>query len=694
MDRLSIIVPGRCEEYFQQTVDDILLKATGDIEVIPVIDGYIPDPPLNFSDPRVKPIFLEESIGQRAAYNLGVRNSTGKYIMKLDAHAMVCEGFDEILKSHCPPKTTVVPEMRRLDPHKWEVKPRGRTHFMHFGLDVYCHFWQDYRKRPEAKGDYPEIMNGQGSCWFCEREWNDHIGLLDERVGSWGKVGIEVAMRTWLCGGTHIVNKKAWQAHWFRRDDGGFTYPMDGRKVAKARDFVKNNYFFKDNAFKNQVRPFKWLIQKFAPVPGWEIYLQDEYKTPRTVIYYTDHRIEQTLARVVIKQLQKSAMYIPIVSVSQKPMNLGNNICVGEKPRCNRSILEQILVGLEKAPKGSIIYLVEHDVIYHTSHFAKIPNQKNALYYNRSRFHWQPMLPNYLPSLGDRALSQLVCYREYLMDTIKEWLSTSDDPTISTRFPARFFDFKSDKPNIDIRHGDNFTRSGHRKGRYSRGKQKGLVDNLPGWGSPKHMAKKISYKGTQRTDIINELISVNNYKSYLEIGIRNPKDNFDRININHKDGVDPNGKCKYVMTSDEFFKINQQRYDIIFIDGLHEAKQVEKDIYHSFECLNPDGIVVMHDCNPANEKQQQIPRGKQKTWCGDVWKAFVKYRSLPNLEMYIVDTNNGVGVLRRGCQEPLEIDDFSYKQLDLNRKKWLNLVSIAGFRKHEKIKGERCTAIV
>ena len=80
-----------------------------------------------------------------------------------------------------------------------------------------------------AQAEYPEVMTGQGSCWFTTREWNDYIGLLDEGVGSWGNVGIEVSLRTWLCGGTQIVNKKAWQAHWFRKDEGGFPYPMDGR---------------------------------------------------------------------------------------------------------------------------------------------------------------------------------------------------------------------------------------------------------------------------------------------------------------------------------------------------------------------------------------------------------------------------------------------------------------------------------
>ena len=292
MGKVSVIIPGRCEKYFQNTIDSVLENATGDIEVIPVIDGYVPDPPLTLDDPRINPIFLKDPIGQRAAYNLGVEKSVGEYVMKLDAHALPSPGFDETLKSHCPVKGVVLPEMRRLDAKKWESKPRGKTHFMYFGLDLYCHFWREYRKRPEAQVDYPEVMTGQGSCWFTRRYWNDYIGLLDENVGSWGNVGIEVSLRTWLCGGNQIVNKNAWQAHFFRKDEGGFPYPMNGRKVGKAHRYTWDNYYFKDDAFKNQERPFKWLIEKFAPIASWEAYLVDEYKSPRVIVYYTDSQLD------------------------------------------------------------------------------------------------------------------------------------------------------------------------------------------------------------------------------------------------------------------------------------------------------------------------------------------------------------------------------------------------------------------
>jgi glycosyltransferase involved in cell wall biosynthesis/predicted O-methyltransferase YrrM len=492
--RVSVIIPGRCEDYFQQTIDSALERATGDVEVVAVIDGYEPDPPLVARDGRVKLIALEKSIGQRAGYNLGVRESTGQYVMKIDAHALMSPGYDEALKAHCPPSTTVLPEMRRLDVEKWADKPRGRTWFMYFGLDLYCHYWKAYRKRPEARIEYPEVMTGQGSCWFTSREWNDQIGLLDEGVGSWGNVGIEVSLRTWLCGGSLILNRNAWQAHWFRRDEGGFPYPMDGRRVAKAHRYTREHYYFKDDAFEHQVRPFSWLIQKFAPVPGWEAYLADGYSVPRAIVYYTDHHVDEALARAVRKNLSRVAANIPIISVSQRPLKFGQNICVGEKPRSNRSIYEQILAGLEAAAPGSVIYLCEHDVAYCPAHFAHVPEVKDRIEYNQNRYYYAPGRTDYLPARGKWALSQLVAYREYLMAQVKKALDPAGgEPSSELYRGVRTHRYESERPNVDIRHGKNFSRDGRWKKAYYAGTATDTVRNIGHWGSPAHMLKKLGW---------------------------------------------------------------------------------------------------------------------------------------------------------------------------------------------------------
>jgi predicted O-methyltransferase YrrM len=48
-------------------------------------------------------------------------------------------------------------------------------------------------------------------------------------------------------------------------------------------------------------------------------------------------------------------------------------------------------------------------------------------------------------------------------------------------------------------------------------------------------------------------------------------------------------------TSDEFFKNNEQLFDVIYIDGWHEAPQVYKDINNSWDSLNVNGIIICDD---------------------------------------------------------------------------------------------------
>ena len=687
MARVSVIIPGRTERYFQQTIDSVLAAATGDVEIIAVIDGDEAEPKVHSDDPRVKVIRLEKSIGQRAGYNLGVRESTGKYVMKLDAHAKVSHGFDEQLQAHCPDDAVVIPEMRRLNVHTWEDKPRGKTHFMFFATDLYCYYWQPYRKRPEAAGDYPEVLTGQGSSWFCTREWNDHIGLLDDGVGSWGKVGIEVSLRTWLCGGTQIVNKKVWQAHWFRVHEGGFPYPFTGRQVARARDYVSDNYFFNDNAFENQTRPFRWLIEKFAPIPTWEAYMADGFSANRVALYYSHGDCEETLLRAVRKQLTKAAAFIPIISVTDKPVALGTNIVMPcEKPG-REDMYRRIRRGLEAVPKGAAVYLCEHDVFYHPSHFAKVPKNKTHVWFNKARYYWAAGLDTFFPAPGRRAYSQGLAYRETWIRHFDDMIRQIDEGNDKPQMKLRFINFKSERPNVDIRHGENQTREGSGKRPYLSGQLKG-ERNIGAWGSPKHFQSKVGYKGVMRWDVINYLVRIHDYKSYLEIGVFRGEC-LQHVRCEHKDGVDPAGKCNYQITSDEFFRTTPetQTYDIIFVDGLHEAEQAQRDVDNALTRLNPGGVVVMHDCTPRNREEQMVPNpGGQKAWTGDVWRAFVGLRRRPDLEMYVVDTNNGIGIVRPGAQVPLGIDatTVSYDEFAVDKEAWLNLKTVRSFLLHEK----------
>ena len=187
-------------------------------------------------------------------------------------------------------------------------------------------------------------------------------------------------------------------------------------------------------------------------------------------------------------------------------------------------------------------------------------------------------------------------------------------------------------------------------------------------------------KVSNRTDIINYLIKYYNYSSYLEIGVGNKNRNFNKIRCKNKKGIDPNGKADIKLTSDIFFAdcSIEEKYDIIFIDGLHIEEQVDKDISNSFLHLNDKGMIVLHDCNPVSELLQEEKR-KSKDWCGTVWKSFAKLRmTRKDLFMFVVNIDYGVGVIKKGEQQIFVSDKgflLDYKFLDSNRSKLLNIIS-------------------
>lgn len=183
-----------------------------------------------------------------------------------------------------------------------------------------------------------------------------------------------------------------------------------------------------------------------------------------------------------------------------------------------------------------------------------------------------------------------------------------------------------------------------------------------------------------RWNLINAYIQHYSFTTFLEIGHDEGRA-FNQVDIQSKESVDPAAKTKptYVMTSDDFFEKYNTQYDIIFIDGLHEHAQLDRDIHNSLEHLTPGGVIVIHDCHPVSEACQrhlfQAPGGH---WTGDCWKAFVKNRALLPYEMYTWDHDWGCGVLDTNVLKtsdtallPTIMADMTYTDW-LNHPEWMN----------------------
>ena len=120
---------------------------------------------------------------------------------------------------------------------------------------------------------------------------------------------------------------------------------------------------------------------------------------------------------------------------------------------------------------------------------------------------------------------------------------------------------------------------------------------------------------------------------------------------------------------------------------MHEAHQVYRDIQNSLKVLNPNGIIVCHDCNPLSlkaagdwEEFSKVPYGSY-TWNGDCWKGFVKYRYESPYECYTINENDGCGII--DTSKPTKINfknyyigEMTYSLLENNRIELLDLRNV------------------
>lgn len=175
---------------------------------------------------------------------------------------------------------------------------------------------------------------------------------------------------------------------------------------------------------------------------------------------------------------------------------------------------------------------------------------------------------------------------------------------------------------------------------------------------------------------------------YLEIGIFNPNHNFNLIQCPYKTGVDPdpNANATVCATSDDFFDSNTLTFDLIWLDGLHHADQLKKDLLNAWKCLNVGGVIGIHDSNPHSESITCVPRGGQREWTGDVYKTVANIRS----DKFTVDEDYGCCVIRKlnkigSKQIYIQDKEIIWDYFDKNRKELLNLVSAE--KAHDIIEG-------
>ena len=266
--KLSILIPTKNEEFLKETLADIEKHKEGDTEVLWEED---------------------KGLGQRGLTNKLAQKATGDYLMKLDAHCSMAQGFDVELLKEVRNATVVAPALTNLYAYDWicskghrqpneqfeEIKecpqckgkvekavvwqpiPKPIMTNYYFDTDLHFQYCEEQDESPTT-----ETMSLQGSCFVISKEDYFRLNICDEKFGSWGQQGTEVACKAWLSGGRVISTRNTFYSHWFR-----------GRKPAKTEDIKKAQQYSKDlflkNKWEGQVKPLAWLIEKFDYQGDW-----------------------------------------------------------------------------------------------------------------------------------------------------------------------------------------------------------------------------------------------------------------------------------------------------------------------------------------------------------------------------------------------------------------------------------------
>ena len=131
------------------------------------------------------------------------------------------------------------------------------------------------------------------------------------------------------------------------------------------------------------------------------------------------------------------------------------------------------------------------------------------------------------------------------------------------------------------------------------------------------------------------------------------------------------------------------------MDGLHLFEQVLRDVVNTLRFLGENGVIVVHDCNPADAPSATRARTAQEAnsinrrfdswsgaWNGDVWKTIVYLRRHhPALSVFVLDCDYGLGVISGSMPDGFAVDqkgieilrDQPYEYLAKDRQNLLNL---------------------
>lgn len=273
MAKVSVIIPSRNEPYLKPTVEDALRHATGEVEILVALDGWwAPELP---DDTRVHYLHWGTAKGLRPSLNALIQMSKGKWLLKVDSHVSLSQGYDEALAKECGEQDVCVPAKRSLDPEAWTLY---RDPWYYFWLEWPWQTGEDGQPKfvglqdrnydanynaPREQLRTDDIVSYQGSAWMLRRSWFDRLlpNGMDHDNLYMSQESQEIGLASWVNGGRvriikdvvygHVHKGKSHKRQFKRLKD-----PWDEAMLWSTRYWLQHPQF-------------EGLIERFGPFPTW-----------------------------------------------------------------------------------------------------------------------------------------------------------------------------------------------------------------------------------------------------------------------------------------------------------------------------------------------------------------------------------------------------------------------------------------
>lgn len=98
-----------------------------------------------------------------------------------------------------------------------------------------------------------------------------------------------------------------------------------------------------------------------------------------TIIYYTSNREKPEFEQKIREKILKLKANLPLISISQKPINFGINLCVGNVGISNHNLFRQIQIACKIATTPFVIS-TEADCLYPPEYFKFTPPSVDECY--------------------------------------------------------------------------------------------------------------------------------------------------------------------------------------------------------------------------------------------------------------------------------------------------------------------------